>query len=140
MPLCDSAEPVDSVWWSQATHLAGSRDPLDRAAADSELLGDLVQTWAPRCSQRVTDAPFQLGVDEGATTVLAVGLSPSDACVHALADHGTLELSEDAHHLKHCLAGRRRSVDSLLVEKEVDAQGMQLREEAAEVLQRAAEA
>src|SRR4051812_42716575 len=77
MPLCDSAEPVDSVWWSQATHLAGSRDPLDRAAADSELLGDLVQTWAPRCSQRVTDAPFQLGVDEGATTVLAVGLSPS---------------------------------------------------------------
>ena len=57
MPRRDLAEAVDLFWWSQATHLA-SRDPLDRPAADSELLGDLVQTWAPRCSQRVTDALF----------------------------------------------------------------------------------
>ena len=42
----------------------------------AELLGDLVQPWATRSSQCITDAPFQLGVDEGATAMLARGLGP----------------------------------------------------------------
>ena len=50
LPRADSAEVVDSIWWSQATHLAGSRDPLDRAAADSELLGNLVKARTARRS------------------------------------------------------------------------------------------
>jgi hypothetical protein len=44
-----------------------TNDPLHRARADAKLLSDLVQTWAPRGSQGVTDAPFQLGVNERAT-------------------------------------------------------------------------
>src|SRR4051812_45981789 len=100
MPRCDSGKAMDSFWRSLATHLAGSRDPLDRAAADSELLGNLVQTWAPRCSQRVPDAILKLGIDEGATAMLAVSLSPSNPRIHPLADHGSLELGEHAHHLK----------------------------------------
>src|SRR3954447_11921294 len=91
------------------------RYPLHRARADAELLGELVQTWAPRGSQSVTDAPFQLGVDERATAMLARRFGPSNARIHPLADHRALELSEHAHHLKHRLAGRRRGVDALLM-------------------------
>ena len=63
----------------------------------AELLGDLVQPWATRSSQCITDAPFQLGVDDGPTAVLATGLGPSNARIHPLADHHALELGEDAH-------------------------------------------
>jgi hypothetical protein len=76
--------------------------------------------------------PFQLNVDEGSTAVLAPGLGPSNAHIHPLTDHGALELGEHAHHPKHRLAGRRRRVEK------VDAQAVQLSEEAAEVLQRTA--
>jgi hypothetical protein len=120
--------------------LVGVGDALDSARANAELLGDLVQPWATRSSQCITDAPFQLGVDEGPTAVLATGLGPSNARIHPLADHRALELGEDAHHLEHGLARRRRGVDALLMQEQVDAQAVQLGEEAAEVLQRAAEA
>ena len=62
--------------------LVGVGDALDSARANAELLGDLVQTWAPRCGQSVTDAPFQLGVDQRATAMLARGLGPSNARIH----------------------------------------------------------
>jgi hypothetical protein len=63
------------------------RYPLHRARADAELLGDLVQTWAPRSSQSVTDAPFQLGVNEGPTAMLAPGLGSGNARLDPLLDH-----------------------------------------------------
>jgi hypothetical protein len=85
MPRGDGARGSDLV---ESGYLPSSRDPLDRAAADPELLGDLVQTWAPRCSQRVTNATLQLGVDERATAVLAVSLGPSNARIHPLAAAG----------------------------------------------------
>jgi hypothetical protein len=44
---------------------------LHRARTNAELLGDLVQARPIRRSQGGTDAPFQLGVDEGAAAVLA---------------------------------------------------------------------
>ena len=103
-----------------------SRDPLDRAAADSELLGDLVKPVTPRCSQSSTDAILKLGIDEGATAMLAVSLGSSNAGIHPLTDHCALELGEHAHHLKHRLAGRCRRVDSLLMQEQVDAQAVQL--------------
>ena len=118
--------------------LVGVGDALDSARANAELLGDLVQPWATRSSQCITDAPFQLGVDEGPTAVLATGLGPSNARIHPLADHCALELGEHAHHLEHGLARRRRGVDALLMQEQVDAKAVQLGEEAAEVLQRAA--
>ena len=62
--------------------LVGVGDALDSARANAELLGDLVQPWATRSSQCITDAPFQLGVDEGPTAVLATGLGPSNARIH----------------------------------------------------------
>ena len=54
-------------------------------------------------------------------------------------NHGALELGKHAHHLKHRLTGRRRRVEPLLVQEQVDAEGMQLRQEGDQVLQAAAE-
>jgi hypothetical protein len=51
------------------------------------------------------------------------GSCPRHACTNALSERRSLELREDAHHLEHSLAGRRRGVEALLVEIEVDAQG-----------------
>ncbi len=55
------------------------------------------------------------------------------------ADHGAFELREDAHHLKHRLAGWRRGVEALLMEHEVDSERAQLGQEADEILQRPAQ-
>ena len=52
--------------------------PLHRPRPNPELLGDLVQARPIRRSQGGTDAPFQLGVDEGPTAVLAPGLGNTD--------------------------------------------------------------
>jgi hypothetical protein len=89
--------------------MAWSVDRLGRSLQD--LCGFLSELHAPghrplfsTSRQRVTNAPFQLGIDEGATAVLAAGLGPSNARVHPLADHGSLELCEHAHHLEHGLA------------------------------------
>jgi hypothetical protein len=38
--------------------LVGVGDALDSARANAELLGDLVQPWATRSGQCITDAPF----------------------------------------------------------------------------------
>jgi hypothetical protein len=57
-----------------------------------------------------------------------------------LDDHGALELGEYAHHLKHGLAGRRRCVDPLLVQVQIDALTVQLAQERDQILQRPAEA
>jgi hypothetical protein len=49
---------------------------LDRAAADAELLGNLVQAGPARSRQSERqDAPFQLGVDKGPTAVLVTALA-----------------------------------------------------------------
>src|SRR4051812_22570514 len=89
---------------------------LDRAAADSELLGDLVKPRPTRRSQRVTDALFKLNVctgpPEGFPALGAVRLGPGDPSAHPFHDHRTFELGKHAHHLKHRLAGRRRGVDA----------------------------
>jgi hypothetical protein len=40
---------------------------LDGPATNAKLLGKLVNSWAPRNSQSLPDALFQLGIDERAT-------------------------------------------------------------------------
>jgi hypothetical protein len=53
-------------------------------------------------------------------------------------DHGSLEFSEDAHHLKHLLPRRCGRVESLLVKVEIDFQSMDFGQ-ADQILQRSAE-
>jgi len=43
---------------------------------------------------------------------------------HALLDHRALELRKDTHHLKHRPAGRRRGVEALLMQEQVNASGV----------------
>jgi hypothetical protein len=65
---------------------------------------------------------------------------PRQPSADSFLDHRPLELGEDAHHLKHRLAGRRGRVDSPLVQEQVDLERMQLRQERHKLLQAAAEA
>jgi hypothetical protein len=54
-------------------------------------------------------------------------------------NHRALELGKYAHHLKHRLAGRGRGVEALLMQEQVDPQGVQFGEKADQVLQAAAQ-
>ena len=84
----------------------------------------------PRSRQSVMDSLFDLGGCAGAAkgfpALGAARLGPGDTRAHTLNGHAALELGKHAHHLEHGLAGRRRGVDALLVEKQVNAQAVQL--------------
>ena len=81
------------------------------------------------------------------STDLSVRLRPSVVpCALALArpaitrsDHCAFQLREDTDHLEHGPAGRRRSIEALLVQIEVHVQGMEVFQEAREVMQRTAQ-
>ena len=85
-------------------------------------------------------ASLDVGSDLGPTQLLALVLCPPQAGAHPLLDHRPLELGEHAHHLEHGLAGRRRGVEALLVQKKVDAERVQLAQEPHKVLKAAAQA
>jgi hypothetical protein len=57
-------------------------------AADAKLLGKLVNSWAPRSSQSLSDARSSNLVSmKGRPQTLAFRLSSRNARIHALADH-----------------------------------------------------
>jgi hypothetical protein len=64
---------------------------------------------------------------------------PRHAGHHTLADDRALELGKHAEHLKHRLAGRRRGVEALLMQIQLDPERVQLGEEGDEVLEATAE-
>ena len=59
---------------------------------------------------------------------------------NAFADHRTFELGENAEHLEHGTAGRRRGVEALLMREQIDTLGVKLAQEVQQVDQRAAQA
>jgi hypothetical protein len=104
------------------------------------LLRDDAHSWPSWLAQGVTDSVFQLYGYPGPAKLLALTTRPRKASADSFLNHGALKLGEDAHHLKHRLAGGCRRVEALLVQKEIDAHRVKLREEAHKVLQAAAEA
>lgn len=60
---------------------------------------------------------------------------PCQSRIDPLPDDGSLELGENTAHPEHRLACRGRGVDSLLMEVQVDAQGVQLRQRGQQVFQ-----
>jgi hypothetical protein len=48
---------------------------------------------------------------------------------HPLADHGPFELGKDTHHLKHGTTRRCGGIEALLMQKKIDAFGVQLPQE-----------
>ena len=93
-----------------------------------------MEAGASRSRQRLTDSLFHLGTSagpaEGFSAFGAARLGPGNASTHPLDNHAALELGKHAHHLEHGLAGGRRGVDALLMQRQVDAERMQLGEEA----------
>jgi len=86
------------------------------------------------------DRGFLLGVDRRPPQYLALRLGAFQPRLDPVADHGALELGEDAHHLEKRLASRGRGVHALLVKVQVNPEGVQLREERHKVLQAAPQA
>lgn len=77
----------------------------------------------------------------GAGTAKADSLlsSPCQPSHDTLPDHGAFELGKDAHHLEHGFAGRRGGVEALLVQVQADVAGMELGEDADQILQATAQ-
>jgi hypothetical protein len=71
--------------------------------------------------------------------LLAFGLGAPEAGTHPFLNDRALELGEDTKHLKHRLAAWCRRIDPLLVQEEVNAGGMDFREEGDQVLEASAE-
>jgi hypothetical protein len=86
-------------------------------------------------------ARIAFSVSAGIVTAepLALALGPRQPGTNALLDDRALELGKDAHHLKHRLAGRGRGVEALLMQEQIDPQGVQFGEKADQVLEAAAQ-
>src|SRR5215831_911058 len=89
--------------------------------------------------ESLADGGFEIGINPWPAQRLTLILRPRKAGADTFLDHGALEFSEHAHHLKHRLAGWRRGVDSLLVQIQVDLERMNIGQ-ADKVLQRAPKA
>jgi hypothetical protein len=75
-----------------------------------------------------------------ASQLNAVGLGSAQAGHDPLSDHRAFELGEHTQHLEHRPAGRRRCIEALLVQEQVDALGVEFAQEVQQVDQRPAEA
>jgi len=116
-------------------------DPLHRGRIDGKASGDLANAIAGILAgfQSRTDALLDVGCYARPAKRFAFADSPAKPSADTFCDHRALKLAEYAEHLKHGLVARRRGVQSLLVQKQVDAKRVQLGQEAHEVLQAAAE-
>src|SRR6516165_4215317 len=111
---------------------------LHRAGADAALTRDLAYAFA--ATQMRLDVLFKRGIDPRPAELRALCDSALKASVDALLDHAALKLGERAADLKHELAGRRRGVDRLLVEVQIDAAGLQRLDRAQQIDQASSDA
>src|SRR5262249_32636199 len=75
------------------------------------------------------DSLSQLIRDRRPAKALTFTLGPLQASANALLDNRVFELGKDAQHLKHGLAGRRGRIETLLMQKQVDAKRVKLGQE-----------
>src|SRR5262249_41441274 len=79
--------------------------------------------------QSCSDSLSQLVRDWRPAKAFTFTLGPLEASAHALLNDRALELGKDAQHLKHRLAGRRGRIETLLMQKQVDAERVKLGQE-----------
>jgi hypothetical protein len=115
-------------------------DPLHRARINAKALGDAAHTFTSALTlvQGRLDSFLKLGGYPRSAESFALVLGPPKTSADSFCNHRALELGKHAHHLKHGFASRRRGVETLLMQKQVDVQGMQFRQETDQVLQAAA--
>jgi hypothetical protein len=108
--------------------------------ADTKPLRNLADALcAARGVHSLTNGFFQIEGYRRAAELLSLATRPAQAQPEHVPELSPLELGKDAHHLKQRLAGGCRRVHSLLVQEQVDPQGVQLGEEADKVLEAPAE-
>jgi hypothetical protein len=111
-------------------------DPVHCAGADTEGGRDPANAEVALL-QRLSDRGIGRRADGWTAERLALRTGSLKACLHPLSDHGAFEFGEHSHHLKHRFAGRCRRVGPLLVQHEVDPEGVEFGQEADEILKRA---
>jgi hypothetical protein len=113
--------------------LFGHPRPAITVQAQAVLFSDtFAGAVGPRRQHGFFDIPRYLGPFQS----LTLSPCPVQSSLHPFLYHGPLELGEDAHHLEHYFAAGCRGVDALLVQIQVNAEGVKLFQEANEVLQR----
>src|SRR5712671_1336191 len=95
---------------------------MNRSGADAECLGRLENS---RGRQMLADALDDILADRTTPEALPLAPRPRETGFDALDNHRALELGKDAHHLKHRLSGWCAGVDTLLMEVEINALGVQ---------------
>src|SRR6476661_8893073 len=109
-------------------------DALDRPSPDAERLGNLQDTHALR--KLLSNLTFRRTVYLRPAELHPLSNRALEAGFDALANHCALKLSERAGDLENELAHRRRRVDGLLVEVEIDPTSLQMPDGAEQVEQR----
>jgi hypothetical protein len=117
--------------------LERAADPLNRSRINAKPRGDLTHALGSSwLVQGRSDRLFHIGRYRRPTKALALAPGPRKPGADALLNHCALEFGEHAHHLKHGLACRRRGVDPLLMQEQIDVERMQLGQEGNEVVSR----
>src|SRR5262249_1161635 len=104
-------------------------DPLHSGRVNAKALGNPTHalTGALTLVQGVLDSLLKLGGYSRPTQSFALVLGTPKPSADSFCDHRAFKLGKNAHHLKHRLAARRRGVQALLVQEQVDMEGVQLR-------------
>src|SRR5262249_13333619 len=104
-------------------------DPLHRARINAKTLGDAAYTFTSALTlvQGRLDSLFEVSGYPRPTKSFSLILGSPKTSADPFCDHRPFKLGKHAHHLKHGLAARRRGVQALLMQKQVDVEGMQLR-------------
>ena len=107
--------------------------PMNGSGSDAKCLRRFEDSCPFR--QLLTDALDNFRAYRATPESLSLAPCPREPSLDPLDNHRALELGEDAQHLKHRLPGWRAGVDTLLMEVEVDALGVEFTEEPDLVLQ-----
>ena len=101
-------------------------DPLHRAWVNAKTFGNPTDTFTSPLTfvQGGLDSFLEFGGYAWAAKLFALTTGTRKAGADSFLNHRSLKLGEHAHHLKHGLAARRRGVQALLMQEQVDMEGV----------------
>jgi hypothetical protein len=104
-------------------------NPLHRARINAKTLGYPTYSFTNALTlvQCGLDSLLKLGRYPRPTKSFALVLGPPKPGADSFCDHRPFKLGKHTQHLKHGFAGRCRGVQTLLMQKQVNVEGMQFR-------------
>src|SRR5262249_33329191 len=115
--------------------LERAADPLHRARINSKLFGNDADTGPSRTRQSLTDSFFECGGDWRTPKALTPIPGPRQPSTDSFRNHCPLELGKHAHHLKHRLPRPGGGVQSLMTQKSVAPERVQIGQKTDQFLQ-----